>query len=41
MKLLRLASGFQTKTGSRIAKERHTRLQAFYDHFLEEVEEHL
>ena len=37
MKLLRLATGFQTKTGARMAAERHARLQEFYDRFLEEV----
>jgi uncharacterized protein len=38
VKLLRLATGFQTATGARMAKERHAHLQAFYDLFLEEVE---
>ena len=37
MKLLRLATGFQTKTGSRMAQERHSRLQAFYDVFVGEL----
>jgi uncharacterized protein len=38
LKLLRLAAGFQTPTGARMAAERHTQLQAFYDQFLKEVE---
>jgi uncharacterized protein len=38
VKLLRLATGFQTPTGARMAKERHAHLQAFYDLFLKEVE---
>jgi uncharacterized protein len=38
MKLLRLATGFQTQSGSRMAQERHTRLQAFYDVFTGELE---
>ncbi len=38
MKLLRLATGFQTRTGSRMAQERHSRLQAFYDVFTGELD---
>jgi uncharacterized protein len=38
MKLLRLATGFQTQAGGRLAKERHARLQAFYDVFTNELE---
>jgi uncharacterized protein len=37
MKLLRLATGFQTQAGSRMAQERHFRLQAFYDVFTGEL----
>jgi uncharacterized protein len=37
MKLLRLATGFQTQAGSRMAQERHSRLQAFYDVFTGEL----
>jgi uncharacterized protein len=38
MKLLRLATGFQTQAGRRMAQERHSRLQAFYDVFAGELE---
>jgi uncharacterized protein len=38
-KLLRLATGFQTPAGSRMAQERHSRLQAFYDAFTGEVDD--
>jgi uncharacterized protein len=38
MKLLRLATGFQTRAGSRMARERHSRLQAFYDAFMGELD---
>jgi uncharacterized protein len=38
MKLLRLATGFQTQAGSRMAQERHSRLQAFYDVFRAELD---
>ena len=38
-KLLQLATGFQTATGSRMAQERHSRLQAFYDAFSGEVDD--
>jgi uncharacterized protein len=38
MKLLRLATGFQTQAGSRMAQERHSRLQAFYDAFTGELD---
>ena len=38
MKLLRLATGFQTRAGSRMAQERHSRLQAFYDVFTGELD---
>lgn len=38
MKLLRLATGFQTRAGSRMAQERHSRLQAFYDVFMGELD---
>lgn len=37
-KLLRLATGFQTQAGSRMAQERHARLQAFYDVFTGELD---
>ena len=37
MKLLRLATGFHTHAGSRMAQERHSRLQAFYDVFTGEL----
>jgi uncharacterized protein len=37
MKLLRLATGFQTQAGSRMAQERHSRLQTFYDVFTGEL----
>lgn len=36
-KLLKLASGFQTDTGARLATERHQRLQRFLDEFMDEV----
>ncbi len=38
MKLLRQAIGFQTRAGSRMAQERHSRLQAFYDVFTGELD---
>ncbi len=37
LKLLRLSTGFQTKAGSRMAQERHARLQEFYDLFVAEL----
>jgi uncharacterized protein len=36
-KLLKLASGFQTATGARMAAIRHARLQRFVDEFAEEI----
>lgn len=36
-KLLKLASGFQTATGARLAKIRHDRLQRFLDEFTDEI----
>lgn len=36
-KLLRLAAGFQTSTGQRLALERHAVLERFYAGFLEEI----
>ncbi|CAB3664515.1 putative protein YedJ [Paraburkholderia sediminicola] len=36
-KLLKLASGFQTATGVRLAKIRHDRLQRFLDEFTDEI----
>lgn len=36
-KLLRLAGGFRTAAGRRLAAERHARLQAFHQQFLEEI----
>jgi uncharacterized protein len=36
-KLLKLASGFQTATGARMAAIRHTRLQRFLDEFADEI----
>lgn len=36
-KLFKLADGFQTATGAELARERHDRLVAFYDLFLEEI----
>jgi uncharacterized protein len=36
-KLLHLASGFKTKTGARLASERHRRLKEFRDMFLDEI----
>jgi uncharacterized protein len=38
MKLLRLSTGFQTETGKRMANERHARLLAFYELFLDELD---
>lgn len=37
IKLFKLADGFQTATGRRMAAERHDRLVAFYNDFLEEI----
>jgi len=37
IKLFKLADGFQTATGRRLAAERHDRLVAFYNDFLEEI----
>lgn len=37
IKLLRLADGFQTRTGRALAAERHDRLVAFRAHFLDEA----
>lgn len=36
-KLLKLASGFQTATGARLAKIRHDRLRRFLDEFADEI----
>jgi uncharacterized protein len=36
-KLFKLADGFQTVTGAKLARERHDRLEQFYDLFLEEI----
>lgn len=36
-KLFRLAEGFQTAAGARLARERHDRLRQFYDLFIEEI----
>jgi uncharacterized protein len=36
-KLLKLADGFQTTAGARLARLRHERLQRFFDEFVEEV----
>lgn len=36
-KLLRLSSGFQTRTGADLAQERHRRLTVFLDGFLAEI----
>ncbi|QQC67351.1 HD domain-containing protein [Paraburkholderia ginsengisoli] len=36
-KLLKLASGFQTATGARLAAIRHARLQRFVDEFADEI----
>jgi uncharacterized protein len=36
-KLFKLADGFQTETGAKLARERHSRLVQFYDLFLEEI----
>jgi uncharacterized protein len=38
IKLLRLSTGFQTETGKRMASERHARLLAFYELFLDELD---
>ena len=37
IKLFKLADGFQTAAGRRMAAERHDRLVAFYNDFLEEI----
>lgn len=37
IKLFKLADGFQTETGRALAAERHARLVAFYNDFLEEI----
>ncbi|ODT21460.1 MAG: phosphohydrolase [Kaistia sp. SCN 65-12] len=36
-KLFKLADGFQTATGARLAAQRHQRLRRFYDEFLDEI----
>jgi uncharacterized protein len=36
-KLLKLASGFRTATGARLARLRHDRLQRFLDEFADEI----
>jgi uncharacterized protein len=36
-KLLRLATGFQTRTGTRMAQERYISLKIFYEAFMEEI----
>lgn len=36
-KLFRLADGFQTKTGTRLAQVRHTRMKRFLDELMQEV----
>ncbi|UVC09678.1 HD domain-containing protein [Rhizobium sp. TH2] len=36
-KLFKLADGFRTETGAKLARERHDRLVQFYDLFLEEI----
>ena len=36
-KLLKLASGFQTVEGARLAADRHARLNTFLDGFMEEI----
>ncbi|WP_237153457.1 HD domain-containing protein [Oryzibacter oryziterrae] len=36
-KLFKLADGFKTETGRRLADERQSRLKRFYDEFLEEI----
>lgn len=36
-KLFKLADGFQTDTGQRLARERHDRLAQFLQHFLDEL----
>jgi uncharacterized protein len=36
-KLLHLAAGFQTRTGSRLAQIRHARLKRFMEEFMEEI----
>lgn len=37
-KLLGLSGGFQTHTGTRMAHQRHSRLQDFYETFIAELE---
>lgn len=37
IKLFKLADGFQTETGKRLAADRHARLVSFYNDFLEEI----
>ena len=37
VKLLKLAEGFRTRTGRRLASERHARLERFLSEFLDEV----
>lgn len=37
IKLLKLAEGFKTETGQAMAKERHRRLEAIYEQFLDEI----
>ena len=37
-KLLKLSTGFQTHAGARMAQERHSRLQDFYERFITELE---
>lgn len=36
-KLFKLASGFQTAAGARMAEQRHARLRSFLDEFLDEI----
>ena len=36
-KLLRLAEGFRTETGRQLARQRHDRLQQFFNDFMQEV----
>ena len=36
-KLFRLAEGFRTPAGARLARDRHDRLRQFYDLFIEEI----
>ena len=38
LKLLRLAGGFETASGARIAQQRHAQLLAFYERFMEELD---